>query len=108
VYVIVGVPVTSSIEQTIERASDGTNVDDSEQERGRKRRALKRAINQVFYVFSSIVRPTFDLAAGYATAGFSGADIVGLVRCAGSLALARAKKDGNGVYGLLITLDDVK
>jgi vesicle-fusing ATPase len=53
------------------------------------------------------VKPTYDLA-GAATAGFSGADIAGLVRCAGSLALSRARKDGNGVEGLLITLDDVK
>jgi vesicle-fusing ATPase len=52
------------------------------------------------------VKPTYDLAA--ATSGFSGADIAGLVRCAGSIALSRARKDGNGVEGLLITLDDVK
>ena len=48
----------------------------------------------------------YDLA--HATAGFSGADIAGLVRCAGSLALARTRKEGTGVEGLLITLDDVK
>ena len=54
------------------------------------------------------VKPTYDLAAEYATGGFSGADIAGLVRCAGSLALSRARQDGNGVEGLLITLDDVK
>ena len=50
--------------------------------------------------------PVFDLAA--ATVGFSGADIAGLVRCAGSIALSRARNDGNGIEGLLITLDDVK
>jgi len=54
-----------------------------------------------------IGRP-YDLAADYATGGFSGADIAGLVRCAGSLALSRARKEGSGVDGLLITLDDVK
>jgi vesicle-fusing ATPase len=47
-----------------------------------------------------------DLAA--ATPGYSGADLAGLVRCAGSLALARARKDGTGVSGLFVTLDDVR
>jgi vesicle-fusing ATPase len=75
---------------------------------GRKRRAIKRAVTQVLSEASSVVRPSYDLAANYATAGFSGADIAGLVRCAGSLALSRARKDGNGVNGLLITLEDVK
>mmetsp|Transcript_12683 Transcript_12683/g.18641 ORF Transcript_12683/g.18641 Transcript_12683/m.18641 type:complete len:690 (-) Transcript_12683:30-2099(-) len=53
------------------------------------------------------VRPKYDLA-GSPTAGFSGADIAGMVRCAGSIALSRARQDGNGVEGLLITLEDVK
>jgi vesicle-fusing ATPase len=51
-------------------------------------------------------RRSFDLAA--ATQGFSGADIAGLVRSAGSLALSRARRDGSGVEGLLITLEDVQ
>jgi len=50
----------------------------------------------------------YDLAADYATGAYSGADIAGLVRCAGSIALARARRDGFGVDGLLITLDDAK
>lgn len=70
---------------------------------GRKRDVFKRAIKNVWY---EKIRPTYDLAA--VTDGFSGADIAGLVRCAGSLALSRARKDGNGVDGLLITLEDVK
>jgi vesicle-fusing ATPase len=41
------------------------------------------------------------------TKGFSGADIQGLVRCAGSLALVRARSDGSGIEGLLITLEDM-
>lgn len=41
------------------------------------------------------------------TKGFSGADIQGLVRCAGSRALARARSDGSGIEGLLITLEDM-
>jgi hypothetical protein len=48
-----------------------------------------------------------DLASDRWTGGFSGADLEGLVRCAGSLALSRARKDGSGVDGLLITLEDV-
>ena len=48
-----------------------------------------------------------DLASDRYTKGFSGADIAGLVRCAGSLALSRARRDGSGVDGLLITIEDV-
>ena len=47
-----------------------------------------------------------DLAADEATGGFSGADIAGLVRCAGSIALARSRREGSGVDGVLITLND--
>ena len=42
----------------------------------------------------------------FVSVGFSGADIAGLVRCAGSIALARAREDGGGVEGLIITLED--
>jgi vesicle-fusing ATPase len=48
-----------------------------------------------------------DIAADKWTRGFSGADLQGLVRCAGSIALSRARRDGNGVDGLLITVEDV-
>ena len=48
----------------------------------------------------------YDLAEE--TNGYSGADIAGLVRCAGSLALARSRSDGGGVEGLMVTLEDVK
>ena len=49
-----------------------------------------------------------DLASDRWTGGFSGADIAGLTRAAGSLALARARKqDGGGLENLLITLEDV-
>jgi vesicle-fusing ATPase len=72
---------------------------------GRKRDAVKRVLNRIA---PSVLNPTFDLAADYATGGYSGADIAGLVRCAGSIALARARRDGFGVDGLLITLDDAK
>ena len=48
-----------------------------------------------------------DLAADAHTSGFSGADCAGLVRCAGSIALHRARQEDNGVEGLFITLEDV-
>lgn len=42
------------------------------------------------------------------TEGFSGADIAGLVRCSGSLALDRTRRQGSsGLADLLITLEDV-
>lgn len=69
---------------------------------------MKRLKTRLGRIIPDAVKPAYDLAADYATNGFSGADIAGLVRCAGSLALSRARKDGNGVEGLLITLEDVK
>ena len=42
------------------------------------------------------------------TGGFSGADLEGLVRYAGSIALSRARGEGAGIDTLVITLDDVK
>jgi len=87
-------------------------VDDSSSSlkrvKGRKRRAIKKAVYKVIDKVPVVRSPVFDLAADYATGGFSGADIAGLVRCAGSIALSRARKDGNGIEGLLITLDDAK
>lgn len=74
----------------------------SEIARERKRDTLKRGLSTLFQK----VRPCYDLAAE--TDGFSGADIAGLVRSAGSLALSRARKDGSGVNDILITLEDAK
>lgn len=50
----------------------------------------------------------YDLASDSVTGGFTGADIAGLVRCASSIALSRSRKNGTGISGLLVTLDDVK
>ena len=67
-----------------------------------KRMKLKQSIQRVFQR-----RHFFDVA--METNGFSGADIAGLVRCAGSIALSRARNNGNGsIDTLLITLQDVK
>ena len=58
--------------------------------------------------FRSSSVPIKDLAADHITGGFSGADCSGLVRCAGSIALARSRKQGaGGIDSLVITLDDV-
>jgi len=75
--------------------------------RGRKRRAIKQATGKILGKIPGN-RKVYDLADDSNTKGFSGADIEGLVRCAGSIALARAREDGGGVEALLITLDDVK
>lgn len=74
--------------------------------RGLKRRAIKKAMKNL--VSSRLGFSYYDLAEDSVTGGWSGADNAGLVRCAGSIALSRCRKDGSGVEGLLITLDDVK
>jgi len=80
----------------------------SDPNRGRKRRALKQATNNIIDYLSPGKKAVFDLTDDSVTDGFSGADLEGLVRCAGSIALSRARKEGAGVEALLITLDDVK
>lgn len=79
-----------------------SSIEDS-QKSLRKRDKFKNIIRKAAPLSGMIY---FDLAA--ATKGFSGADLAGLVRCAGSLALARTRKAGSGVDELFITLDDVK
>lgn len=105
-----GVPVRgssigSSSVQDQKEDQDISIIEDTANNSGRKRRAVKKVIRRIV---PSSFSPIFDLANDSVTGGFSGADIAGLVRCAGSLALARCRKDGNGVEGLLITLEDVK
>jgi len=76
----------------------------SKQQSSRKRDKLKKMAKQLV---PSVSSRNFDLA-GAATNGYSGADLAGLVRCAGSMALARTRNAGSGIEELLITLDDVK
>ena len=86
----------------------GDHISESEYEQketGRKRRALKRAASN-FISNTNRRSNVYDLASE--TDRYSGADLEGLVRCAGSIALSRARVDGGGVESLLITLDDVK
>jgi vesicle-fusing ATPase len=102
-----GAFASSTIPSQSKRAQEGISTD-GETRTKRKRDMFKQALSRAWSDASSLVRTPYDLAAHSNTGGFSGADIAGLVRCAGSLALARARRDGNGVDGLLITLEDVK
>ncbi len=100
-----GVPCSSSNHNPAHSAN--TAVYDAKSEPAnpgneRKRDKFKQGLLKLF----TSVRPCYDLAVD--TRGFSGADIAGLVRSAGSLALSRARHDGSGVEGLLITLEDAK
>ena len=74
----------------------------------RKRTRWMRRFQNVIKFLPLTSLPIVDLADDAVTGGFSGADIAGLVRCAGSIALARARQNGSSVNELLITLDDVK
>ena len=69
---------------------------------------MKTATQRVLYNFKPSRKDAFDLAHDSVTGGFSGADLEGLVRCAGSLALSRARGEGTGFDTLLNTLDVVK
>jgi SpoVK/Ycf46/Vps4 family AAA+-type ATPase len=98
-------PARHNFFRTMNDDDTGPNEPKSDWEttgRDRKRDKLKRGLKKVF----ASVGPYYDLAAE--SRGFSGADIAGLVRSAGSIALSRARNDGSGVEGLLITLEDAK
>lgn len=91
--------------QAIDGANEPSDISKSTLvTKGSKRKAMRSLIhkNPIFQ------RDKYDLAADYATGGFSGADIAGLVRCAGSIALARSREQGDGIESLVITLEDVK
>lgn len=87
------------LSQPLCAAIDGTAGDTS-----RKR---KIRLPRLFSTIHLMKRGAIDLAADRYTRGFSGANLQGLVRCAGSIALSRARQDGSGIDGLLITVDDV-
>jgi len=96
-----------STEVTASLSSTSSEDPNDKPKRGRKRRAIKQATGKILGKIPGN-RKVYDLADDLNTKGFSGADLEGLVRCAGSIALARAREDGGGVEALLITLDDVK
>ncbi|GAX14842.1 hypothetical protein FisN_29Lh050 [Fistulifera solaris] len=75
--------------------------------RGWPRRLLRRLRMKMFAEPS--VSEILDLSAPRWTGGWSGADIAGLVRSSGSLALTRTRNQGGTIPGdLLITLEDVR
>ena len=82
------------------------SVDSTYTTRGQKRKRILYWLRRWLPLFRRTTQ--YDLASDEVTGGFSGADIAGLVRCAGSLALARARREGYGIDGLTITLEDVK
>jgi len=84
---------------------DGVKIMNSSTEKLRKREKIKRLIRNSL---SSISERRYDLASDAITEGFSGADLQGLVRCAGSIALGRARDNDYGVEDLQVTLEDVK
>mmetsp|Transcript_29018 Transcript_29018/g.33343 ORF Transcript_29018/g.33343 Transcript_29018/m.33343 type:complete len:725 (+) Transcript_29018:186-2360(+) len=84
---------------------DGVKIMNSSTEKLRKREKIKRLIRNSL---SSISERRYDLASDAMTEGFSGADLQGLVRCAGSIALGRARDNDYGVEDLQVTLEDVK
>ena len=101
-------PLCSAIDGTYDRDISDVGAVSTKTERGRKRRALKKATKDVFDYLYPARKAAFDLAHDSVTGGYSGADLEGLVRCAGSIALSRAREEGAGIESLLITLDDVK
>uniref|UniRef100_A0A7S2WKD9 Vesicle-fusing ATPase n=1 Tax=Eucampia antarctica TaxID=49252 RepID=A0A7S2WKD9_9STRA len=79
---------------------------------GKRTKPLRSILSNVLRRSSTVIpnyhRNTIvDLTDTIWTGGFTGADIAGLVRCAGSIALARAREQGMGTDALLITLEDV-
>jgi len=97
-------PLCCAIDGVRRKSSMFNEIVENPQFRGRTRRKLKSFLRSITARDSEFI----DLADDAYTGGFSGADIAGLVRNAGSIALARARIDGGGVDGLLITLEDVE
>jgi vesicle-fusing ATPase len=98
-----GVPYSSSTSLSSPSSPAIESRSESKNSPPRKRDTFKKGISRLF---RTVLRPYPDLAAE--TDSFSGADLAGLVRSAGSLALARARQDGSGLDGLLITLQDAR
>ena len=101
-----GIPYSSSSHQAGQQQNSKDSTLSSLSEQQGKERKRDKFKNGVKTLFRSVVRSYPDLAEE--TNGFSGADLAGLVRSAGSLALARARQDGSGLDGLLITLEDAR
>lgn len=91
-------------------AIDGVryNGDDEGIEEDSQRISKRTRVKKMIRKRISTMSTSYDLASNSVTGGFSGADLQGLVRCAGSIALARARKNNYGVEDLQVTLEDVK
>ena len=94
-------------ERTQSDGTQHTSSDKSTRNKMRKRDRLKSSAKKLIGQWGVSRNISIDIADDKYTGGMSGADIAGIVRNAGSLALARARKDGSGVDGLLVTLEDV-
>jgi vesicle-fusing ATPase len=99
-------PLRCAIDGVSSNANDGDSIEETTPSKSRKRKALRNAAKCLLDVVPPLRPIAYDLAAE--TDGFSGADIAGLVRCAGSRALARTRQAGTGVESIIITLDDIK
>jgi vesicle-fusing ATPase len=102
-------PLCRAIDGSSAHAENGSTRSSSFTGRRRDRilRSVKNAGNRFFSQRGS-QRYYYDYDLAAATPGFSGADLAGLVRCAGSIALSRSRSEGSGVAGLFVTLDDVQ
>jgi len=65
------------------------------------RKVMNKAMNYAKRSMPFSKAKIVDLSEESVTGGFSGADLAGLVRCAGSIALSRSRQKGDGVDGLL-------
>jgi vesicle-fusing ATPase len=107
-------PLCRAIDGVAAWPSAGSRWDESEapkRKRDHLHLAWRKLSDRIIHASRHHIAPLtlsrhFDLAD--ATRGYSGADLAGLVRCAGSIALSRARRDGTGVNGLFITLEDVR
>jgi vesicle-fusing ATPase len=94
------------LSQPLCRAIDGA-TNDRISIRGWPRRLLRRLPMKMFS--APPASEILDLSAPRWTGGWSGADIAGLVRSSGSLALTRTRNQGGTIPDdLLITLEDVR
>lgn len=94
------------LSQPLCEAIDGSLSNGEERDGKLNMSFLRRGRSQLSLSFGK--QNMYDLAADQLTGGFSGADIAGLVRCAGSIALARAREqEDGGIENLLITVQDV-
>ena len=72
------------------------------------RKPLFRVRNLIGRIVPTFLKPTYDLAAEYATGGLTSNEVADIVRFAGNRALDRARYEANNIEEFAITLEDVK